>query len=180
MRKRKGKKIVGLLILVCIGVLFVKGCGNSRSSEKTRQDVDITSISIDATEESEETEILSNTEYDNISYESTEDETADTNDTDAPPEAEAGASSDEIRPEFKEALDSYEAFFDEYIAFMEKYAESDDAMGMLADYTNYLMQYADMMEKLQALDDDDLSTAEAAYYVEVMSRIEQKLLKVSM
>ena len=35
-----------------------------------------------------------------------------------------------------------------------------------------------MMNKLDAIDEDDLTTAELAYYIEVTSRIQQKLLTV--
>lgn len=87
-------------------------------------------------------------------------------------------SDSEIRPEFKEALDSYEAFFDEYIEFMKKYSESDDTTSMLADYTSYMSQYADTMSKLSALEGEDMTTAEAAYYLEVTVRINEKLLEV--
>lgn len=80
-----------------------------------------------------------------------------------------------IRPEFKEALDSYEAFIDEYIAFMERYANSDNAIGMLSDYLSYMEKYVETMEKLDALDEEELSTEETLYYIEVQARIVQKL-----
>lgn len=89
------------------------------------------------------------------------------------------SSAEGIRPEFKEAMDSYEAFFDEYVAFMEKYAESDDTTSLLADYSNYMSQYAEVMKKMDAIDEDELSTAEAAYYLEVSTRITQKLATVA-
>lgn len=73
-------------------------------------------------------------------------------------------------------MDSYEAFFDEYIAFMEKYANSDNAIGMLTDYLAYMERYAETMEKLDALDDGELSTEETLYYIEVQARITQKLV----
>ena len=62
---------------------------------------------------------------------------------------------------------------------MKKYQESDDTMSMLGEYTEYMAQYADMMSKLDKLDDGSLSTSEAAYYLEVVNRINQKLLEVS-
>ena len=52
-------------------------------------------------------------------------------------------------------------------------------MSMLGEYTEYMAQYADMMSKLDKLDDGSLSTSEAAYYLEVVNRINQKLLEVS-
>lgn len=88
---------------------------------------------------------------------------------------------DGIRPEFKEAMDSYEAFFDEYIAFMKEYANAgpEDMMDMMDDYTEYLKQYAETMEKMEALDDGELSAKEALYYAEVTGRISKKLLEVA-
>lgn len=84
-----------------------------------------------------------------------------------------------IRPEFKEAMDSYEAFFDEYIAFMERYANSDNPLNLLADYANYMTKYTETMTALGQINDGSLSTEELAYYVEVQSRITQKLLTVA-
>lgn len=84
-----------------------------------------------------------------------------------------------IRPEFKAAMDSYEKFFDEYCAFMKKYKESNNASSMLADYTKYMAQYADMMAKLDAVDENELSSEEALYYAEVSNRISSKLLEVA-
>ncbi len=52
-------------------------------------------------------------------------------------------------------------FFDEYCAFMKKYKESNNASSMLADYTKYMAQYADMMAKLDAVDENELSSEEA-------------------
>lgn len=85
---------------------------------------------------------------------------------------------DGMRPEFKDALDSYEDFFDEYVEFMKKYMDSKDTTGMLMDYMDYMSKYADMMEKLEKLGDEEMNTAEAAYYLEVTTRINKKLLDV--
>ena len=87
---------------------------------------------------------------------------------------------DGMRPEFKNAMDSYEAFFDEYIAFMNKYAKSDGSdLTLLADYASYMSKYADMMADFEAWGDEDMNAAEAAYYLEVQTRINQKLLEVA-
>ena len=52
---------------------------------------------------------------------------------------------DGMRPEFKQAMDSYEEFMNEYCEFMKKYDESDGTdVGLLADYTSYMSKYADM------------------------------------
>lgn len=83
-----------------------------------------------------------------------------------------------IRTEFKEAMDSYEAFFDEYVDFMEKYTNSTNPAGMLTDYSNYMAKYSDAMAALSRVNDGTLSNEELAYYIEVQSRINQKLLLV--
>ena len=83
-----------------------------------------------------------------------------------------------IRPEVKEFLDSYEAFIDEYVVFMERYAnsDSDDLAAMMGDYASFMSRYADFAEKLDAMDESELTNAELAYYMEVTSRASQKLL----
>lgn len=80
-----------------------------------------------------------------------------------------------IRPEVKEAIDSYETFMDEYAAFMKKYNNSNDTMSMLTEYADYMSKYADALSKFNALN-TDLNNDEAAYYSEVSMRVAQKLL----
>ena len=90
-------------------------------------------------------------------------------------------SADGVTPEFKAKMDSLEAFFDEYVDFMNTYlnaASSGDVMGMLSKYMNFLSKYADAMSELEDIDEVNLSAADYAYYVEVYGRIMQKLLKV--
>lgn len=93
-------------------------------------------------------------------------------------EKDAFASSDGIRPEFKQVMDSYEEFFNEYIAFMKKYETSDNSFGMLTDYLEFMTQYMETMEELENMDTDDLSSDELLYYTEVMLRINQKLYEM--
>ena len=85
-----------------------------------------------------------------------------------------------IRPEFKEAMDSYEAFFDEYIAFMERYAGADttEMLDLLSDYTKYMTEYAEAMESLSELEEQEMSVDEAIYYMEVTTRITEKLWEI--
>ena len=96
-----------------------------------------------------------------------------------PEPTEEPRSQNEIRPEFKEYMDSYEDFMDEYITFMEKYTKSDpgSAAMMLMEYASLMQRYTDFGEKLDAMDESDYTTAEWAYYLEVTNRVNQKLLK---
>lgn len=92
----------------------------------------------------------------------------------------AGVPEDGLRSDFKEAMDSYEVFFDEYVAFMKKYSESDGSdLTLLSDYMTYMDKYTDMMEDFEAWDSANMSTAETAYYLEVQTRVNQKLLEAA-
>ena len=39
---------------------------------------------------------------------------------------------------------------------------------MLSDFTDYMNKYAEIMEKLDEIDEDSLSAADLAYYTEVV------------
>lgn len=99
-------------------------------------------------------------------------------DTTAPSET-TDTTTGEIRADFKAAMDSYEKFFDEYVAIMKKFKENPTDMSILADYTKYMGQYADMMQKMEDWENEDLNAAELAYYLEVQNRITQKLLEIA-
>lgn len=92
-------------------------------------------------------------------------------------EPTGGASaSGEVTPSFKEYMDSYEACFDEYIAFMDKYEESTDyTPEMLDDFNTYMERYTDMTAKMNEVDTGALSPADLAYYNEVNARVYEKL-----
>lgn len=81
-----------------------------------------------------------------------------------------------IRTEFKEAMDSYEAFFDEYITFMNNFSNSDNTLDALSAYADFMSRYSEAMEGMEALGEEEMSTEETAYYLEVTNRINQKLL----
>lgn len=86
---------------------------------------------------------------------------------------------DGMRKDFKDAMDSYEAFMDEYVAFMKKYSDNPSDVGLLADYTKYMSKYADVVEKFDKWESEDLNDAELAYYIDVQARVSKKLLDVA-
>lgn len=94
-------------------------------------------------------------------------------------EEENTQTADGIDADFKATMDSYEAFFEEYCAFMKKYQENPTDLGLLADYAVFMQQYTETMEAMENLENDDLNTAELAYYVEVNARITKMLLEVA-
>lgn len=100
-----------------------------------------------------------------------------------PPATTEGAKENEISnsmdPDFKAAMDSYEEFFDEYVAIMKKYQKNPSDLSILADYAKYMGQYADMMQKFERWENEDLNATELAYYIDVQTRITKKLLEVA-
>lgn len=85
----------------------------------------------------------------------------------------------DISPEFKAAMDSYEAFFSEYVAFLQDFSDNPSDLSLLTKYIDYMDQYTETMEALDNIDDDELTTAELSYYIEVMGRIQQMLLSAA-
>lgn len=83
-----------------------------------------------------------------------------------------------VTPEFKAAMDEYEAFYDEYCDFMKKYISADPAssLGMLEDYTKMLGRLDEMNKSLDEMGEKEMSTADYNYYIDVTARIEKKLL----
>ncbi len=84
-----------------------------------------------------------------------------------------------MRKDFKEAMDSYEAFMNEYVEFMKKYESNPNDAKLLADYAKYMSKYADMCDKFDKWESQDLNTTEQAYYIDVQARVSKKLLEVS-
>ena len=78
-----------------------------------------------------------------------------------------------IRDDIKEAIDSYEAFVDEYCKFMENYDASD--ISSLAKYTDLLSKEIEMSKEFEDIEDMELTNAEALYYSEVSVRCLKKM-----
>ncbi len=84
-----------------------------------------------------------------------------------------------VDPELKAFLDSYEKFIDEYVAFMKTYnSDPANAVSMLAEYSRIMGTYAEFTEKLAQYDENEMSAADAAYYLEVTTRCTQKMLEL--
>ena len=81
--------------------------------------------------------------------------------------------SNEIRPDIKEAIDSYESFIDEYCEFMENYDSSN--VQQITKYTSLVAKELEMTQKFNALENNDLNDAEENYYIEVQLRCSRKL-----
>lgn len=86
---------------------------------------------------------------------------------------------DEIRPEFKEAMDSYEAFYTEYCEFMKEYSENPTDLTFLAKYADMLVKAEEMDEAFEGWDEDELSNEELKYYLDVNDRVMKMLVDVA-
>ena len=62
---------------------------------------------------------------------------------------------------------------------MNKYESSNDVASLAAQYTEFASKYADVESKFDALENDDLNDAETTYYIEVQTRINNKLLEIN-
>ena len=88
----------------------------------------------------------------------------------------SSSSSDDVNPDLVAFLDSYEDFMDEYIDFMKKYYANPTDLSLLNSYADIMSEYSDFAEKIDAYDTDSMSSADAAYYLEVTARCSQKVL----
>ncbi len=91
----------------------------------------------------------------------------------------SSSSSSAVDQDLKKFLDSYEDFMDDYVAFMKKYtSDPNNAISMMSDYMEMLQKYEEFAEKADRYNPDTMSAADAAYYLEVMTRIEKKMLEL--
>ena len=92
----------------------------------------------------------------------------------------SSSSSTGLRKEFKEAMDSYERAMDEYITFMTKYnASKGTNPELITAYSEYMKKYIDATDAFKKWDSKEINKEEAKYYVDVQTRVTQKLMKVS-
>lgn len=86
-----------------------------------------------------------------------------------------------VTPEFKKQMDAYEAFYDEYIAFMKKYTSgTGDALAMLNDYMSMMQKLNEWGAWVDEIDEAELTPADDAYYLLVTLRVSEKMLKAAL
>ena len=86
---------------------------------------------------------------------------------------------DGMRPDFKSAMDSYEAFYDEYYEFMVEYKKNPTDLTLLSKYGELMIKVAEMDASFEAWDENEMNDAELKYYLEVTNRIMQKLVDIA-
>lgn len=90
---------------------------------------------------------------------------------------QSGADASNVTPEFKEAMDGYEALVDEALATLQVNEEDPDASGF-ESLGQILSMYLELKQSLDAIDTDSLSAADLAYFEEVTPRIFSKLAQL--
>lgn len=91
-------------------------------------------------------------------------------------DATAETAANGIRPEFKEAMDAYEAFYDEYCELLEKYKANPTDFTILTKYMDMMAKIEDVDKAFNAWNSSDLSAEELKYYLDVSTRIQKKLV----
>ena len=79
-----------------------------------------------------------------------------------------------VTPEFKESMDAYAAFYDEYLEFMKSYMSNP--LGMMDQYTEFLEKIDKFDKEMEDVDETKLSLADDLYYLKVTLDVEKKLL----
>ena len=101
---------------------------------------------------------------------------SDTSDEE-PEESTADSSGDGVTPEVKEYLDAYEAFMNKYCDFLQNYDASD--LSALTEYMSMMQEYATFAEKVDAMDETTMTDADYKYYIDVLARVDKRLIDVS-
>lgn len=177
------KKLFALLLVAAMCFSLVACGGQAEESKQPESSKTEEQTSTEQTSPKYDNQDLEAAAEEAAKEEAEEEETEVTEDTEVKTTTSEETDTDLVdgmRPEFKGALDSYEEFFDEYCEFMEEYAKKNPTdLKLIAEYAVFMKQYAETMEKMEALDDGEMNDAETKYYIEVTTRISQKLLEVS-
>lgn len=79
----------------------------------------------------------------------------------------------DVSSDLVQFLDQYEKFMDDYCSFMKKVNSGNYDMNQYTKLLNDLTEYENALAKL---DTSKMSTADYAYYMEVITRVNNKLL----
>mgnify|MGYP004444189401 CR=1 FL=1 len=152
---------------------------NTLSSFKPDQNNDQQSVNEGPSQETSKTSPETDTVTEHHETIETETDIQRTSEVTASPSQETEASNlvNGMRPEFKEAMDSYEAFYDHYCEILKKVSEGSDLTAM-AEYSKMMLELSKMDQDFESWD-GNMNDAEAAYYIEVSLRIEKKLLETA-
>lgn len=167
--------ILSIVVLVCFGLFAMASSSSSRPSVTTAAESTTAATTTEAT--------TTTTEATTTTTAAPEDD--DDEDTgDATEDGEEGDDADGVDPDLKKFLESYEAYIDAYIDFMLKMNENPDDITIIAEYGDMMVKYAEFAEAIEEYDEkydnEEMSDADMKYYLEVMTRIDKKLIDASL
>lgn len=81
-----------------------------------------------------------------------------------------------IDPDFKAAMDAYEAFYIEYCDFMKEFSAHPSDITLITKYASMLTKAAEVDQAFEAWNDSDLNDEELKYYLDVNNRVMKMLL----
>lgn len=91
--------------------------------------------------------------------------------------SEESTNSSGVSQDFKDMLDAYEEFMDEYIEFMKLYNQNPTDAELMSKYFDILTEYTQYASTISKLENSEMTDEEAAYYLEVVNRVNQKLIE---
>lgn len=147
------KKILAFMVSLML-ILSLAGCGSDEAAPT-------------------EDESAAAETYEEIESEETEPSDADEETSDDSDDSGV------ISPEFKKTMDDYEAWFDHYCDVMKRYQEEPSNMELLTETTELLAEETKIFDEMENMDQSEMNSAELAYYLDVTTRIEKKLLEVA-
>ena len=162
---------IGAFLTICLIISLAKG-----PKDKT------TETTLPAVVETTVEETIATTTAATTVKETTAETTSEPEDTDEEvdeDEEDTEEENDGVTPELKAYLDSYEAYMDEYIEFIVEYTENPTDITLITKYAEMQLKYAEFAKAIEEYDQDEMSDADLAYYIEVTSRVNQKLLDAS-
>ena len=168
MKKKKLFAVVAMSLAILMSV-SLSGCGKDSSSEDDAKES--TSVVSEISDESSDVVSEPETEKPKKEESSKKEQSSKKESS-----KEESSESEEVSSSFKETMDEYEEFMDKYVDFMKSYDAND--VTMLSEYTELLSQYNTYMDKVSKIDEDELSSADLAYYLDVTNRVNKKLLEV--
>lgn len=158
--KQKGGKLK--IVLIVVVALIVIGAISSGGNKSKKTDSSNSSAKTEQTTEQK-----------------TKEQKPEEKKEEEPKETQTTIDETLIRDDFKQAMDSYEAFFDEYVETMRLYKEDPTNAEVLAQHSDMLTREVTMLKEFDEWESEDMTTAETAYYLEVQSRIYDKLATVA-
>ena len=180
-------KFIVIVLIVIIVLGLIRRMTNKKEKDESRAEYSITKEEqsmLDeireeaAKEESSKEESSKESESEEESEPEEEPESEPEPEEEPEEETEEEAPTSGIRPEIKEAIDAYEAFVDEYCAFIETVNEDPTNAELLAAYIEYVDKLEEEERKMDALD-KDLTKEEEDYYIEVLDRCNKKIMETA-